>query len=419
MFSRIAVINRGEPAVRFIQAVRELNAEFGYAIKVIALHSPAERGALFVRLADERVLLRGRGELGSPYLDHAELERAMIASEVDACWPGWGFVSEDAGFVEVCNRIGVKFIGPPAAAMRKLRDKMQVRFLAEAMNVPVAPWSRGPVEDMASALEHAEVIGYPLILKARSGNGGRGIRTVLHPSELEEAIERTRSEAHKTFDDDAILMEKLIVGGRHIEVQVIADNHGNVWAPGIRDCSIQRGNQQLIAESGSPALTQQQETDLRRSAVALVKAADYRGVGTVKFLYQPDERIFALLGVSTRLQATHPITELCTGLDLVKLQIMVADGHRLIADPPPNSGYAIEARLSAEDADSGFAPSPGKVELLTLPNRPGIRVDPEPPPATRSFLGTDRRSPRSAPGAGIEPRRWPGCASRCAGRPLW
>ncbi len=375
MFSRIAVINRGEPAVRFIQAVRELNAEFGYAIKVIALHSRAERGALFVRLADERVLLRGRGEVGSPYLDHAELERAMIAAEVDACWPGWGFVSEDAGFVEVCNRIGVKFIGPPAAAMRTLRDKMQVRFLAEATNVPVTPWSRGPVEDMASALEHAEVIGYPLILKARSGKGGRGIRTVVRPSELENAIERTRSEAHKAFADDAILMEKLIVGGRHIEVQVIADNHGNVWAPGIRDCSIQRVNQQLIAESGSPALTEQQETDLRRSAVALVKAADYRGAGTVKFLYQPDERIFALLGVSTRLQAAHPITELCTGLDLVKLQIMVADGHRLTADPPPNSGYAIEARLSAEDADSGFAPSPGKVEFLTLPNRPGIRVD--------------------------------------------
>ncbi len=375
MFSRIAVINRGEPAVRFIQAVRELNAEFGYAIKVIALHARADRGALFVRLADERVLLRDAGDLGSPYLDHAELERAMIAAEVDACWPGWGFVSEDAGFVDVCDRIGVRFIGPPAAAMRTLRDNIQVRYLAEATDVPVAPWSRGPVEDVASARKHAEAIGYPVVLKARSGSGGRGSRTVLHPSELEEAIARTRSEAHQAFDDDAIFMEKLIVGGRRIEVQVIADNDGNVWAPGILDCSIQRGNQQLIAESGSPALTEQQETDLRRSAVALVKAADYSGTGTVKFLYHPEERTFALLGVNTRLQAEHAITELCTGLDLVKLQITVADGHRLEGDPPPNVGYAIETRLTAEDADNGFAPSPGKVELLTLPNRPGVRVD--------------------------------------------
>ena len=255
MFSRIAVINRGEPAVRLIRAVRELNSEFGYGIKVIALHTAAERGALFVRLADEGVLLRDKGDLGSPYLDHAELERAMIAGKVDACWPGWGFVSEDAGFVELCDRIGVTFIGPPAAAMRKLGDKVQAKYLAEATGVPVAPWSGGPVEDMASALEHAKQIGYPMILKARSGGGGRGIRMVFDPSELEEAIERTQSEALKAFNDQVIFMEKLVVGGRHIEVQIIADNYGNAWAPGIRDCSIQRRNQKLIEESGSPALT--------------------------------------------------------------------------------------------------------------------------------------------------------------------
>jgi acetyl/propionyl-CoA carboxylase alpha subunit/acetyl-CoA carboxylase carboxyltransferase component len=375
MFSRIAVINRGEPAVRLIRAVRELNAEFGYGIKVIALHTQAERGALFVRLADEGVVLRDKGDLGSPYLDHAELERAMIAGQVDACWPGWGFVSEDAGFVEVCDRIGVTFIGPPAAAMRKLGDKVQAKYLAEATGVPVAPWSGGPVEDMASALEHAKQIGYPMILKARSGGGGRGIRMVFDPSELEEAIERTQSEALKAFNDQVIFMEKLVVGGRHIEVQVIADNYGNAWAPGIRDCSIQRRNQKLIEESGSPALTREQDVELRRGAVALVKEAGYRGAGTVEFLYQPDEKMFAFLEVNTRLQVEHSITELSTGLDLVKLQIMVADGHRLEGDPPPNFGYAIEARLNAEDADNGFAPSPGKVELLTLPVGPGIRVD--------------------------------------------
>src|SRR5664279_3529342 len=379
VFSRIAVINRGEPAVTLIRAVRELNAEFGYAIKVVALHTAAERGALFVRLADERVRLRDKGDLGSdlgrPYLDHAELERAMIAGKVDACWPGWGFVSEDAGFVDVCNRIGVTFIGPPAEAMRKLGDKVQAKYLAERTGVPVAPWSKGPVEDMASALEHAKVIGYPMILKARSGGGGRGIRMVFDPSELEEAMERTQSEAQKAFNDHVIFMEKLVVGGRHIEVQIIADNYGNAWAPGIRDCSIQRRNQTLIEESGSPALTAEQDIELRRGAVALVKAAGYRGAGTVEFLYQPEEKMFAFLKVNTRLQVEHPITELSTGLDLVKLQIMVADGHRLEGDPPPNFGYAIEARLNAEDADNGFAPSPGKVELLTLPTGLGIRVD--------------------------------------------
>ncbi|MET0863859.1 MAG: biotin/lipoyl-containing protein, partial [Nakamurella sp.] len=224
-------------------------------------------------------------------------------------------------------------------------------------------------------LEHAKQIGYPMILKARSGGGGRGIRMVFDPSELEEAIERTQSEALKAFNDQVIFMEKLVVGGRHIEVQVIADNYGNAWAPGIRDCSIQRRNQKLIEESGSPVLTAEQDAELRRGAVALVKEAGYRGAGTVEFLYQPQEKMFAFLEVNTRLQVEHSITELSTGLDLVKLQIMVADGHRLEGEPPSNFGYAIEARLNAEDADNGFAPSPGKVELLTLPTGPGVRVD--------------------------------------------
>src|SRR6478609_8452751 len=375
MFSRIAVINRGEPAVRLIRAVRELNAEFGYGIKVVALHTESERGALFVRLADEGVVIREKGELSSPYLDHEVLRKALVESKADAAWVGWGFVAEDPVFAELCAEVGVTFIGPPAAAMRKLGDKVQAKYLAEATNVPVAPWSGGPVEDMASALEHAKNIGYPMILKARSGGGGRGIRMVFDPSELEEAIERTQSEAQKAFNDQVIFMEKLVVGGRHIEVQVIADNYGNAWAPGIRDCSIQRRNQKLIEESGSPALTREQDVELRRGAVALVKEAGYRGAGTVEFLYQPEEKMFAFLEVNTRLQVEHPITELSTGLDLVKLQIMVADGHRLEGDPPPNFGYAIEARLNAEDADNGFAPSPGKVELLTLPTGPGVRVD--------------------------------------------
>ncbi len=375
MFSRIAVVNRGEPAVRLIRAVRELNAEFGYGIKVVALNTRSESGALFVRSADESVILREKGDLGSPYLDHAELERALKESGADAAWVGWGFVAEDPAFAELCARIGVTFIGPPPEAMRRLGDKVEAKYLAEATGVPVAPWSGGPVETMESALEHARAIGYPMILKARSGGGGRGIRMVFEPGELEEAIERTQSEAQKAFNDPVIFMEKLVQGGRHIEVQIIADNYGNAWAPGVRDCSIQRRNQKLIEESASPALTREQSDELARGAIALVTEAGYRGAGTVEFLYQPQEKTFAFLEVNTRLQVEHPITEASTGLDLVKLQILVADGYRLEGDPPPIFGHAIEARLNAEDADNGFAPSPGVVELLTLPVGPGIRVD--------------------------------------------
>ena len=273
MFSRIAVINRGEPAVRLIRAVRELNAEFGYGIKVVALHTESERGALFVRSADEGVRIREKGDLSSPYLDHAVLRQALIESKADAAWVGWGFVAEDPTFAELCAELGVTFIGPPPEAMRRLGDKVEAKYLAEATKVPVAPWSGGPVETMEEALEHAKDIGYPMILKARSGGGGRGIRMVFDPSELEEAIERTQSEAQKAFNDHVVFMEHLVQGGRHIEVQVIADNYGNAWAPGVRDCSIQRRNQKLIEESFSPALTKEQADDLAARAIALVKEA--------------------------------------------------------------------------------------------------------------------------------------------------
>ena len=375
LFSRIAVVNRGEPAVRLIKAVRELNAERGTEIKVVALHTASESGALFVRAADESVRLRDVGTAGIPYLDHAELERALRASKADAVWVGWGFVAEDAAFAELCARLDITFIGPSPESMRRLGDKVQAKLMAEASNVPVAPWSGGPVETMESALEHAKAIGYPMILKARSGGGGRGIRIVREPSELAEAIERTQGEALRSFGDPVIFMEHLVEGARHIEVQVIADNYGTVWAPGVRDCSIQRKNQKLIEESQSPALTDQQDADLRQGAIALVKAAGYRGAGTVEFLYQPEKKTFAFLEVNTRLQVEHPITEATTGIDLVKLQILVAAGEPLEGSAPPRFGHAVEARLNAEDADAGFAPAPGVVELLNLPNGPGIRVD--------------------------------------------
>ena len=374
MFERIVVVNRGEPAMRLIRAVRELNAEHGTGTRVIALHTEAERRASFVRAADEAVQLRDAGA-GSPYLDHAELARALRAARADAAWVGWGFVAEDPAFAELCAELGVTFVGPSPEAMRLLGAKIEAKVLAEKSGVPVAAWSGGPVDGIEDGRRHAETIGYPLIVKSRSGGGGRGIRIVRSPDELADALERTQAEAARTFGDPVIFMERLVEGGRHVEVQVIADAHGTVWAPGVRDCSVQRRNQKVIEESSSPALSAEQDRSLRESAIALVRAAGYVGAGTVEFLYQPDEQLFTFLEVNTRLQVEHPITEETTGLDLVKLQLLVAGGGRLEGSCPPGNGHAVEARLNAEDAEQGFAPAPGRIELMRLPTGPGVRVD--------------------------------------------
>ena len=371
---RIAVVNRGEPARRLIHAARELNHERGWTVRVIALHTLEEQRATFVREADESVVI-GRGGRGNPYIDHAELERALRECRADAAWVGWGFVAEDPAFAELCARIGVTFIGPPPEAMRGLGDKIAAKLLAEEVGVPVAAWSRGPVETDADALHHAESIGFPLMIKAAAGGGGRGIRIVTSQDELLPALGRAREEARRAFGDASVLMERLVTGARHVEVQVIVDDQGTGWAVGVRDCSVQRRSQKLIEESASPVLDADQEALLRRSAVDLVLAAGYRNVGTVEFLYQPSERTFAFLEVNTRLQVEHPVTEEVTGLDLVKLQLHVATGGRLEGEPPPARGHAVEARVNAEDAERGFAPAPGRVELLGLPTGPGIRVD--------------------------------------------
>ncbi|MBY6368637.1 ATP-binding protein [Rhodococcoides corynebacterioides] len=375
MFTRIAVVNRGEAAVRLIRAVRELNADVPeHPLTVIALHTDAERRAMFVRQADEAVTLRKSGP-GNPYLDHAELERALIEARADAVWVGWGFVAEDPAFREVCDRLGITFIGPTAEAMRLLGDKVEAKLLAEKVGVPVAPWSGGPVETRADARRHAAAIGYPLIIKARSGGGGRGIRKVYAEDELELALERTQGEAERSFGDPVVFLERLVTEARHVEVQVIADQHGNVWAPGVRDCSIQRRNQKVIEESSSAVLTAEQADHLRTVSADLVRAAGYHGAGTVEYLYQPDQKIFTFLEVNTRLQVEHPITEVTTGIDLVKLQIRTARGEQLEGECPGEFGHAVEARLNAEDADNGFAPAPGSVQLLKFPLGSGLRVD--------------------------------------------
>ena len=381
---RIAVVNRGEAAMRLINAARELRYESvrdsggGYAdLRVIALHTRAERTAMFVREADEAVCLdddRAAGA-GSPYLDLDALERALVASRADAAWVGWGFVAERPEFAELCERLGVVFIGPSPDVMRRLGDKIEAKHLAERSGVPVAPWSGGPVESIDEAGRHAQAIGFPLMIKATAGGGGRGIRKVDDAAGLAEAYTSACAEGLKSFGDATVFMERVVTDARHVEVQIIADGHGTVWAVGVRDCTMQRRNQKVIEESHCVALTVEQDRDLRAAAVRLAAAAGYQNAGTVEFLYQPEEQTFSFLEVNTRLQVEHPVTELTTGLDLVKLQIHVAGGGRLEGDAPPTFGYAIEARLNAEDPQRGFAPAPGVVETLSLPVGPGIRVD--------------------------------------------
>ncbi len=374
MFKRIAVVNRGESAVRLIRAVRELNAEHGYGIQSIAMHTDAERRAMFVRQADDAVCIRPTGT-GNAYLDHEALADALRRCGADAVWVGWGFVAEDPAFAEMVRAMGITFIGPSPEAMKLLGDKVEAKLLAEKVGVPVAPWSGGPVDTRADARRHAQAIGYPLIIKARSGGGGRGIRKVYAEDELELALERTQGEAERSFGDPVVFIERLVTDARHVEVQVIADKHGAVWAPGVRDCSIQRRNQKVIEESSSVLMTEEQKDHLRTVSADLVHAADYHGAATVEYLYQPSQQIFTFLEVNTRLQVEHPITEITTGLDLVKLQILTAAGAPLTGGCPPEFGHAVEARLNAEDAENGFAPAPGTVKLCKFPLGSGLRVD--------------------------------------------
>src|SRR6187402_752195 len=288
MFQRIAIVNRGEAAMRLIHAVRDLNAQAGpggHRIETVALHTEAERSAMFVREADAAYDL-GPASL-RPYLDHAVLERALLESGADAAWVGWGFVAEDPAFAELCERIGVTFIGPSPEAMRKLGDKIGAKLIAEEVGVPVAPWSRGEVATLADALRAGDEIGYPLMLKATAGGGGRGIRMVASGADLADAYERTSQEAQRAFGSGVVFLERLVTGARHVEVQVIADGQGTAWALGVRDCSVQRRNQKVIEESASPVLAPEQSRELKASAERLALAVGYRGACTVEFLYHP------------------------------------------------------------------------------------------------------------------------------------
>jgi acetyl/propionyl-CoA carboxylase alpha subunit/acetyl-CoA carboxylase carboxyltransferase component len=381
-FRRIAIVNRGEPAMRLIHAVRELNQEHGWHVQTIALYTDPDRRAMFVREADDRYHLGAASftdpadqQRKSAYLDYENLKRALIETRADAVWVGWGFVAEHAAFVELCDSLGINFIGPSAAVMHKMGDKIASKRIAEAANVPVTPWSSGPVTSVEEARRVCETLGYPVMVKASAGGGGRGIRRIKTPDELGERFDSARSEALKAFGDDTVFIETMVVGARHIEVQIIADKHGTAWAVGVRDCTVQRRNQKVIEEAPSPALTADEDRKVREAAARLASEAGYYNAGTVECLFDPEARQFYFMEMNTRLQVEHPVTEQTTGLDLVKLQLHVASGGRLEGEPPPCLGHAIEVRLNAEDPDNAFAPAPGKVELFDVPIGPGIRVD--------------------------------------------
>jgi acetyl/propionyl-CoA carboxylase alpha subunit/acetyl-CoA carboxylase carboxyltransferase component len=378
---RLAVVNRGEAAMRCLSAVAELNCESSEPIETIALYTEPDATSWFVREATEAVSLGPAtftdddGNRQSSYLD---LDRVMVAlaqARADAVWVGWGFVAESADFAERCERAGITFVGPPSDVIRLLGDKVRAKQLAEKIGVPVVPWSGGPVHDASSAAIAAGMLGYPVLVKASAGGGGRGIRLVEDESGMTAAFTSARSEARHAFGDPALFVERRLAAARHVEVQVIADDFGTVWAVGMRDCSVQRRNQKVMEESGCTLLDEAAEQILRDAAVRLCAAAGYRGAGTVEFLLDPVTKQFMFIEVNTRLQVEHPVTEMTTGLDLVKLQLHVARGRPLAGDPPPTRGYAIEARLNAEDPEHAFAPAPGRVTALRLPTGPGMRVD--------------------------------------------
>lgn len=371
--SCIGIANRGEAAMRCLRSVKTLRALEGSSLKALALYTETDREAPFVRHADLAVALSHRGGGVSAYLDHERLLEALRAGGADAVWPGWGFVAEDPVFADRVVAAGMRFLGPSGAAMRQLGDKIAAKRLAERAGVPVAGWSGGEVLDIDTARRHARELGYPIVIKAAAGGGGRGIRMISGEDELAAAFQSAAAEARSAFGDGRLFLERRVVGGRHIEVQIAGDLHGHVLALGCRDCSVQRRHQKVIEEAPPPGLSQGECEQLQNAAVHLAKLVGYSGVGTVEFLFT--ENGFYFLEVNPRLQVEHGITEAITGVDLVQLQIRIARGEELPARAPSSHGAAIEVRVCAEDPDAGFLPAPGRVVRFDAPLAPGVRVD--------------------------------------------
>jgi len=369
MFKKILIANRGEIAVRVIRACHEMG------IPAVAIYSDVDRASLHVRKADEAYPI-GAAPARESYLNIQKILDVAARSGADAVHPGYGFLSENPKFARACGEAGIKFIGPTAAAMEAMGSKTRARQAMERAGVPFVPGTSRGLDSLEQAEEVAARIGYPIMLKAAAGGGGKGMRLVENPGNLKSALEGARSEAERSFGDGEVYIEKAIVDPRHIEVQVLADEHGNTVYLGERECSLQRRHQKVIEEAPSPIVDEDMRRRMGQTAVRVAQAAGYTNAGTVEFLVD-GQRNFYFLEMNTRLQVEHPVTELVTGLDLVHLQIRIAAGEPLPfrQEEVTIRGHAIECRIYAEDPDNNYFPSPGKITLLLAPSGPGIRRD--------------------------------------------
>ena len=369
MFSKILIANRGEIAVRILRACRDLN------IPAVVAYSEADHDTLAVRMADEAICI-GPSEARKSYLNQPAVVSAALITGCDAVHPGYGFLSEDAGFAEVCAAHDLAFIGPRAEVLERFSSKYAVRRMLAANGLPTVPGSRGIITDQRDAMDQAQEAGYPVLLKPSAGGGGRGMRLVRSPREMETSLPLARSEAQAAFGDDSIYFEKWIEESRHVEVQVLVDQHGNGVHLGERDCSIQRRHQKIIEEAPSPAMDDAARDRLRDLAIRAVVAAGYESAGTLEFLLDKDGS-FYFIEINCRIQVEHPVTEMLTGLDLIAEQIRLAAGERLslTQEQVRLDGHAIEFRINAEDPGDNFSPQTGVVDELVLPGGPGVRVD--------------------------------------------
>ena len=368
MFHKVLIANRGEIAVRIIRACRELG------VATVAVFSEADRTALHAQLADEAICI-GPANTADSYLNIKAILAACEVTGADALHPGFGFLSENAAFARMCEKCGVAFIGPPASSMEQMGDKSMAKATMKAAGVPVIPGSDGEVPSLSDARRIAEEIGYPVMVKASAGGGGRGIRRVDAPSQLEAALTAAKEEALRFFGDDGVYIEKFIEDPRHVEIQILADSYGNVVSLGERDFSLQRRNQKLIEECPCPIMTPSLRKALGQAAVKAAVACGYRSAGTVEFLLEGKE--FYFMEMNTRIQVEHPITEMVTGIDLVKTQIRFAAGVPLPfrQEDVKLTGHAIECRINAENPAQNFRPCPGRISALHMPGGPGIRID--------------------------------------------
>lgn len=370
MLKRVLIANRGEIALRVLRACREMDME------TVAVYSQADEEALHVQLATQAVCI-GPARAADSYLNQEALLTVAKATGCDAVHPGYGFLSENADFADACVREGLTFIGPSGDTIRKAGSKSAARDIMRAAGVPVTPGSDGPVATVEEALAAAERVGYPVLLKASAGGGGRGIRRCNGPEDLPGAFEAAQAEAQACFGDGEMYLEKLVLRPRHIEFQILADRRGNVIHLGDRDCSVQRRNQKLIEEAPARCLTPELREQMGQAAVRAARAVGYEGAGTVEFLLDGDGEHFYFMEMNTRIQVEHGVTELITGVDLVREQLRIASGLplSLAQDQVALTGHAIECRINAEDPQQDFRPCPGKVDFLHFPGGPGVRVD--------------------------------------------